>query len=70
MRKQFYDLQPGDVLSINGSFITVESKTGRRVRLKVESDAPVQRGKPEKAVPRPYTGNQPIPKLERPDARK
>lgn len=66
MRKQFYDLKPGDVLSIGGSVVTVESKSGQRVRLKVESDAPVQRGKPAAAVPRPYGESIPVPALKRP----
>ncbi len=70
MRRQFYDLKPGDVLAIDGSFITVESKSGQRVRLKVESDAPVQRGKPEGAVPRPYHATLPVPPpLDRPGSK-
>ncbi|HRO60512.1 MAG TPA: hypothetical protein PKZ27_02765 [Rhodocyclaceae bacterium] len=55
----FYtDLAPGDTLLIGGTLVTLEKKSGKRVRLKVEGDAKVQR------VPQP----QPAPQ-ETPDGR-
>ena len=59
MRRQFYDLMPGDTVTIGNSRVTVEAKTGQRARLKIESNEPVQRGRPERAVARPFQSPEP-----------
>lgn len=55
MRRQFYDLKVGESVTVDGSVITAEAKSGARVRLKVESNGPIQKGRPEPALARPYT---------------
>jgi hypothetical protein len=40
MQRQFFDLKPGQTLTIGGSRVTLELKSGQRARLKVESDEP------------------------------
>lgn len=40
----FYtDMAPGDTLVINGTIVTLEKKSGKRARLRVEGDAEVRR---------------------------
>ena len=68
MRRQFYELRPGQTLRIGDSFVTLEQKTGQRARLRVESDAPtalastpaIQRPEPPRATP------PAVPPLQRP----
>lgn len=37
------DMEPGDAISINGpAKITIEDKTGRRARIRIEADKSVQ----------------------------
>lgn len=55
----FTDLAPGDTLIIGGTSVTVERKSGKRVRLRVEGDADIHR------VPAP----EPRPTQERDDGR-
>lgn len=66
MKVQHFDLEPGSVLTVGTTRITVQPKTGRRVRLKVESDEPTHKGAPLER-PQP-TREQPfLPKPGTPD---
>lgn len=57
MRRQFYDLRPGETITIGESRVTLEAKSGQRARLKVESNEPMQLGRPERAVARPFSAS-------------
>lgn len=57
MRRQFYELKPGETLQIGDSRITLEAKTGQRARLKVESNLPLAKARSEPAVARPFTAS-------------
>jgi len=69
MRRQFFDLRPGQTLTIGGSRITLEAKTGQRARLRVESDAPTALDRqPDTHVSRPEAAQDAAPPtlLQRP----
>lgn len=51
MKRQFFDLKPGDTVMIGDSRVTVEPKTGNRIRLRVESSAPTRRLKTDESAP-------------------
>lgn len=64
MRRQFFDLKPGESVAIGNSVVTAEAKTGQRIRIKVESDEPTHRGA---SIARPQnTQPAPPPFLPRP----
>lgn len=70
MRRKYFDLDPGQTVEVGNSLVTLEQKTGRRARLRIESNetvqlqrerAPdIQRAQPQ-ATPLPagYAGLQP-----------
>lgn len=71
MRRQFYELRPGETLEVGGSRITLELKSGQRARLRVESDVPTRKLSADAATaplpaPRPPPAAQAIPVLPRP----
>ena len=61
MRKRYFDLRPGESVSVDGTTVTAEAKTGQRIRLRVESnsevvklregEAPIQRPAAKPAAP-------------------
>jgi hypothetical protein len=63
MRVQYFDLKPDEPLSIGDSRVTVQHKTGQRVRIKVESDEPTRKGA---AIERPTQSQATTPFLPRP----
>lgn len=42
LRRQFFDIAPGEFVEIGNGRVTLEHKSGRRARLRVESDLPTQ----------------------------
>lgn len=60
------DLSPGDVVLIGNSRLTVEEKTGRRTRVRIESNEDVRHQKTE--LRRPGEGPAPIPNPAAPPA--
>lgn len=69
MRRQFFELRPGETLIVDGSRITLEAKTGRIARLRVESDVPTSIDRGDSApVARPQQDSAPapLPFLQRP----
>ena len=65
MRRQFFDLEPGESLSIDGpARVTAQSKTGKRLRVMVESDAHTSKTREDM----PHPASSPPPFLPRPKA--
>lgn len=60
MRRQFYELKPGETVSIGDSRVTLEAKSGQRARLKIESNEPIVKGRAEPMPARPF-GAAPAP---------
>lgn len=63
MKVQYFDLKPGDSVTIGNSVVTAQAKTGQRLRIKVESDEPTNRGA---AIERPTQSQATTPFLPRP----
>lgn len=41
-RRQFFELNPGQTVAIGDARVTLEQKSGRRARLRIESDLPTK----------------------------
>lgn len=42
LRRQFFELRPGETVEIGAARVTLEQKSGQRARLRVESDQPTR----------------------------
>ena len=61
----FLDASPGDRIIIGGSVVTIEEKSGRRIRFRIDTHADVKHERSDKRAP----GEEPAAGLTRPPRR-
>jgi hypothetical protein len=61
----FLDVSPGDRVIIGGTIVTVEEKSGRRIRFRIDTHADVKHERAERRA----VGEEPLPRLTRPARR-
>lgn len=54
----YWDLKPGEAIRIGESMITVQDKSGRVVRLRIDAPQDVKITVPAKEAPKPQPGTE------------